>query len=33
MTINPSKTYTATVKTTAGTFVITLDAAKAPPRP
>jgi len=30
MTIDTSKTYTATVKTTAGTFTITLDAAKAP---
>jgi len=30
MTIDPSKTYTATVKTTAGTFTITLDAKQAP---
>jgi cyclophilin family peptidyl-prolyl cis-trans isomerase len=30
MTIDPTKTYTATVKTTAGTFVITLDAKAAP---
>jgi len=29
-TIDPSKTYTATVKTTAGTFVITLNAKQAP---
>jgi len=30
MTIDTSKTYTATVATTAGTFVITLDASTAP---
>jgi cyclophilin family peptidyl-prolyl cis-trans isomerase len=30
MTIDTSKTYTATVKTTVGTFVITLDAKTAP---
>jgi len=30
MTIDTSKTYTATVKTTTGTFVITLDAKTAP---
>jgi len=30
MTIDPSKTYTATVKTTEGTFVIDLDAKAAP---
>jgi len=30
MTIDASKTYTATVKTTAGSFVITLDAKTAP---
>ena len=30
MTIDTSKTYTATVKTTAGTFVISLDAKSAP---
>ncbi len=30
MTIDTSKTYTATVKTTTGTFVITLDAKAAP---
>jgi peptidyl-prolyl cis-trans isomerase B (cyclophilin B) len=30
MTIDTSKTYTATVKTTVGTFVIALDAAKTP---
>jgi cyclophilin family peptidyl-prolyl cis-trans isomerase len=30
MTIDPSKTYTAAVKTTAGSFVITLDARAAP---
>ncbi len=30
MTIDTSKTYTATVKTTVGTFVITLDAAATP---
>ena len=30
MSIDPSKTYTATVKTDAGTFVITLDASTAP---
>ncbi|HVX22998.1 MAG TPA: peptidylprolyl isomerase [Acidimicrobiales bacterium] len=30
MTIDTSKTYTATVKTTAGTFTITLDAKQAP---
>ncbi len=30
MTIDTSKTYTATVKTTAGSFVITLDAKTAP---
>ena len=30
MTIDPSKTYTATVKTTTGTFVIALDAASTP---
>jgi cyclophilin family peptidyl-prolyl cis-trans isomerase len=30
MTIDTSKTYTATVKTTTGTFVITLDAKSAP---
>ena len=30
MTVNPTKTYTATVKTTAGTFTITLDAKNAP---
>ena len=30
MTIDTAKTYTATVKTDAGTFVITLDAKQAP---
>lgn len=30
MTINPAKTYTASVRTTAGSFVITLDAKTAP---
>jgi cyclophilin family peptidyl-prolyl cis-trans isomerase len=30
MTIDPTKTYTATVKTDVGTFVITLDAKEAP---
>ena len=30
MSINPSKTYTATVKTDAGSFVITLDASTTP---
>ena len=30
MTIDPSKTYTATVKTDVGTFTIALDASKAP---
>ena len=30
MTIDPTKTYTATVKTDIGTFVIALDAKDAP---